>query len=127
MPSDLPPGLIAAYEATEFRVFAARPFTLRIGSFSPELEAVFQENGVQSAAFITAWNPLGEACDDAANAAQQAKLIETVSLMGRVSFSGIGIDPTSYWAGEESLLVLGLDQVDASTLGRSFSRMPSCG
>jgi uncharacterized metal-binding protein len=45
MPSEIQPGLIAAYEATEFRVIGAFPFTLRIGIFSPELDAVFQRWG----------------------------------------------------------------------------------
>lgn len=122
MPTDLPPELIAAYEATEFRVFAAHPFTLRTGSFSPELEAAFREYGVQSATFITAWNPLGEACDNATNAAQQGKLTETVSSMGLASLPGIGVDPTGDWAGEESLLVMGLDQAAASALGQQFQQ-----
>jgi hypothetical protein len=122
MPSELPPGLIAAYEATEFRVFGAHPFTLRIGTFSPELDAAFRRWGVSSAAFITAWNPRGEAYAADANAALQASLVEAIAAMGLQSLSGIGVDPTGDWPGEESLLVLGLDQVAASSLGAAFEQ-----
>lgn len=122
MPSELPPGLIAAYEATEFRVFGAHPFTLRIGTFSLDLDAAFQRWGVHSAAFITAWNPRGEAYAADANAALQANLVEAVAVMGLQSFAGIGVDPTGDWPGEESLLVLGLDQVAASSLGAAFEQ-----
>jgi len=120
--TELPASLIGAYEATDFKVFGPPPFTLRVGSFSPEISNIFREYGVRSAAFITAWNPLGELLDGAANSALQAELIKTANSRGLAALPGIGIsaDLTSNWQGEESLLVLGLDQVEASSLGAQF-------
>ena len=122
MTAELPPSLIAAYEATEYRVLGARAFTLRIGQFSPDLTAVFREHEAQCAAFITAWNPLGEFFATKTNATRQRTLVDEVAAMGLVSFSGVGIDPTGGWEGEESILILALDRVAASALATRFEQ-----
>ena len=55
--TNLPSDLIEAYRTTHFTVLEPRSLTLRVGNHSAQLAELFEEMGVSSAGYLTAWNP----------------------------------------------------------------------
>ena len=69
-PTRIRPEVVDAYRTTEYRVaWGGRSFVLRIGVASADLRALYAETRRATALFITADNPGGARCSDAANAA----------------------------------------------------------
>lgn len=91
---------------------------LRVDQFSPALDSLMQRGGCVSAAFITAWNPLGVEISGAANEALQAQMLRDLDVAGFPSIEGFGSDPTSRWPGEASRLVLGMSRRQACESGQ---------
>lgn len=123
--SGLPSGLVEAYLATEFRVHPAENqpgFTLRIGVEQPELRSLMKHHNVNSAAYITAWNPLGKQQPDDENRSRQAVLRQALIQRSLAYLSGIGQGTGGDWPGEESFLVLGLDLVAAQRLANEVEQ-----
>ncbi|MCE5182444.1 MAG: DUF3293 domain-containing protein [Betaproteobacteria bacterium] len=118
--SAIPTATIKAYLAANYMVFAAEPFTLKIGHASPELARWFKLKRTDSAAFITAWNPLGEPTPDAENHAAQKKLLARIKAEGLPYLDGEGRDPSGQWQGESSLLVFGVSLEAARKLASEF-------
>lgn len=116
----LPPDLIEAYRATDFRVHAQPPFVLKIDVASPPLAELYLYHGCNCAAFITACNPYGEELEDAKNSALQQALAHELSSIGLPFLPGMGVGHEDEWAGEPSYLVMGLDQHAASAMGRKY-------
>ncbi|MCF8486854.1 MAG: DUF3293 domain-containing protein [Rhodobacteraceae bacterium] len=118
--TELAPGLIAAYAATDFRVLAPEVFTLRIGVPSVDLMAIYDERSVASAGFITAWNPWSEETDHAINEQKQEALRLCLKEAGYDPRQGIGADPDGRWLGEESWFIPGILRDEAISLGKEF-------
>lgn len=118
--TELPPGLIAAYVATDFRVLVPQAFTLRIGVPSVDLMALYAELSVASAGFITAWNPWSEETEQAVNDQAQEVLRLRVKEAGYDPRQGIGADPDGRWPGEESWFIPGISLDEAISLGNEF-------
>ena len=118
--SEIPPKLIAAYRATNYRVFGQEPFVLNIGQSSKPLQKLYDKHGCRSAAFITASNPFSQPTTDAGNTRLQA-LLETELLgISTALIAGMGEDPSGQWPGEKSTLALGLSLTDAKSIGIYF-------
>lgn len=111
--------MIAAYCATEYRVSADPPFTLRIGQPSFALQDVLCTCHRCSAAFMTAFNPCSEPATDAANAAAQARLVAELQRRECKVLPACGANPAARWA-EPSVLALGLSRDEAIRLGREY-------
>ncbi len=92
--------LIAAYRATEYRVFASPPFVLRIGEHCAALDALLAGTGATGAAFLTAWNPYSEPAPLAVNVARQAELIDIVEARGWRHWPGEGRGADPDWPPE---------------------------
>lgn len=118
--SAIPAATINAYLATDYKVMAAEPFVLNIDRPSPELALWFKLNRTDSAAFITAWNPLGEPTSDSENHAAQQKLLAVIEALGLPFLDGEGRDPSGQWPGEPSSLVFGISLEAAKKLARQF-------
>lgn len=118
--SVIPAATINAYLATDYEVFAAEPFVLNVGRTSPELARRFKLTRTDSAAFITAWNPLGEPTSDAENHAAQQKLLAGIKALGLPCLDGEGRDPSGLWPGESSFLVCGISLEAAQKLASQF-------
>lgn len=118
--SVIPAATINAYLATDYKVNAAEPFVLNVGRASPELARWFKLNRTDSAAFITAWNPMGEPASDAVNHAAEQKLLARIKALGLPCLDGEGRDPSGLWPGESSLLVGGISLEAAKKLARQF-------
>lgn len=112
--------LIEAYLATDYHVFGDPPLVIKIGQTSAHLAQFLAIQGVSNAAYITAWNPKGRACDHETNAALQARLIETVEADGFEWIAGEGCGSTGDWPPERSILVLGVSRAEAKRLGHKF-------
>jgi hypothetical protein len=118
----LDPGLISAYRATAYAVFAEPEFALRIGERSAPLAKHYERTGCHCAAYITGWNPLGTACSPTENAAAQERLIETVNALGLEYLKGEGRGEIGDWPPEESLLIFGCSRSRAKQLGHRFKQ-----
>ncbi|BDW81050.1 hypothetical protein MACH24_04880 [Erythrobacter sp. Dej080120_24] len=120
--SSLDQNLIRAYEATAYVVFAEPEFAMRIGQRSGPIFELFNRTGTNCAAYITAWNPKGEACDPVDNAAAQKRLAACVEELGLDSIKGEGRGEIGDWPPEESLLILGCKRNRAKRLGHRFKQ-----
>lgn len=118
--SAVPAATINAYLATDYKVMAAEPFVLNIGHPSPELALWFKLDRIDSAAFITAWNPFGELTSDSENHAAQQKLLAEIKALDLAWLGGEGRDPSGLWPREPSLLVFGISLEAAKKLAGQF-------
>jgi hypothetical protein len=119
-----PPHLRAAYEATAYEVHDSPvgPFTIRCGVVSPQVDALLADAGLETWAFITAWNPGSVRLDDAENRHRHAELRSWLTARGLRWFPAAGVPAAGDWPPEESLLVLGLDEPATVPLGRAFGQ-----
>ena len=88
--SDLSKELINAYKKTNYEVFTEQPFKLNIDIFSERLSLIYKENSVETACFITAYNPFSEKLTLEDNKAFQEKLLQNIIHSGNQFFEGIG-------------------------------------
>lgn len=114
--------LLKAYSKTEFHVFLEPPVVLKIGVISPPMGDLFRNSKINTAAFLTAFNPFSQAVTDADNEQAQARLSCDLQNGGFEALPGEGQDPEGLWPGEPSFLVLGISRLKAETLGRQFGQ-----
>jgi hypothetical protein len=115
--------LAAAYQATTYVVDAPDgPLSLRVGRTHADLDRLLARHGVTSWAFVTAYNPGSIRLDDTANRARQRQLEEAARALGKAVLPGRGVGDDGTWPPEESLLVLGISEPEAVSLGRRFGQ-----
>jgi len=120
--SKLAPNLISAYKITNLIVKTVPEFTLNVDKQSEELKSLFKQNRVDSAVFITAWNPYGEQFSAEENHARNNNLKDELDLRSLKLINGFGQDPLGEWAGEDSFLVLGINLEASKELGAQFEQ-----
>jgi hypothetical protein len=113
--------LIAAYENADYVVFGEPELVLKIGEPSRRLDALLEEEGAASAAFVTAANPGSRARPAAENAAALATLDRLIDAAGYPWRAGEGREPDGSWV-EPSRLVIGIYRDNAQALGRLFGQ-----
>lgn len=118
----LPTNLIKAYEATNFHVKFEPDFILNVGKASEEVNALFKQNNVSSATFITAWNPYSKPLSEKDNQERNEQLRAELGRRSLKYIDGFGQDPAGQWAGEDSFLVLGISLEAAKKLGNQFEQ-----
>jgi len=118
----VPIEVIRAYLETDYRVHGDPAFTLRVGEASQELRATQPSSGTKGSAYITAWNPLGQATASSENAERHAVLEALLRDDGLAYAAGIGQHPRGEWPGEESFLVHGLTLEASVALGERFEQ-----
>ncbi|SDF17699.1 DUF3293 domain-containing protein [Limimaricola pyoseonensis] len=116
----LPPGLRAAYEATDYRVFSDPPLVLRPGEASPGCDALLDRHDAARGVVITAWNPMSVATAEPENRAAQARLAAGIAAMGLAAIPAEGAGRDGLWPPEPSLFVPGLSPEAAQRLARDF-------
>jgi hypothetical protein len=114
------PDLIAAYRATDYRIDASPPVVARIGDASAPVDALLRAQGVTTAVFITAFNPVSRPTDAAENARAQARLLAVLNAGGHAFLPGLGIGRVGDWPPEPSVLALGVTRAEAEALGRAY-------
>ena len=120
--SQLAPDLISAYKVTNFHVKAKPAFTLNVGKVSEELKELLKQNRVESAAFITAWNPYSKSLSDKENQSRNEQLKNELNIRSLKFIDGFGQDPLGQWDGEDSFLVLGIELEASKKLGIQFEQ-----
>lgn len=114
--------LIAAYLATDYRVrLGDGELLIQIGQLNPRLATLLESGGrPPTGAFLTAWNPEGEACSAVTNAARQRALEERLHAIGAPCLTGYGQGRDGLWPAEESVLAVGLTLDQAVELAQDF-------
>ena len=118
--TSIAPETIAAYLGTDFCVDAETPFVMRIGAPCEALQRLYADYDCAACAFITAWNPFGEATADALNDTRQAAFAQDLDRRGLPYLKGAGRDPHGAYPAEASLLVLGPTLEQSMALGRAL-------
>lgn len=113
--------LQARFLETDYIVDDDPPLILKVGQQNDALRALFASFGVESGAFLTAWNPHGEAADIDQNYDRQADLLAEIEALRLNYFVGEGIHPSGNWR-EDSYLVLGIRQHEAASLAVKFKQ-----
>ena len=115
--------LFRAYQSTEYRILADEPFSMYVGKRCLEIKRLFEKSLVNSAVFITAFNPRSEKLSDEENVARLFQMEQEIKAMGYQLIEGIGIgqDSVPVWT-EQSLLVLGMSESEADSLSRRYEQ-----
>jgi 8-oxo-dGTP diphosphatase len=98
-----------------------RAVDVRVGARAPDVDAALP--GCAAWAYLTACNPGGRRVDDDVNVAAQAALRAAIAARGLRTLpatGGRGDDPG--WPPEDSVVVGGVDLVDAHALARDFGQ-----
>lgn len=107
--------LITAYTSTSYVVESQPTFTLRVGNYSEELAILYAANGVNTACFITAYNPFSVLLTTPHNVARQAELLNDLAALKLKFVIGYGQSDDSDWR-EASVLVLGITHKESMKL-----------
>ena len=119
--TEIPTDKIEAYLDTHYRVgVRLDAFVLRVGQHSPALASRYAAIGSDCALFVTAFNPLGQKHEDAANEAAHARLGEQLRATSNHVIEGEGADPDGNWPPEKSYLAFGIGVDTARELGSRF-------
>ncbi len=111
---------IDSYLAANYIVYAADPFVLKIGEPSVEIAKWFKDKNYDRAAYITAWNPLGEKVPDYINQVSEKKLVLEVESRNLFYLRGDSIDPLGGWVDEPSILIFGILFGPAKKLAKRY-------
>lgn len=134
-PNRLPPAaprraakkrnLRAAYLGADY-VFEAegQPYTLRVGEKNPHVRDLLAKHGVQGAAFVTACNPASLLLGDVHNKLAMRALKRDLrgSDRPKAMYEGAGHGLAGIWPSEPSLMLLGVDRLQAEKLGRRYGQ-----
>lgn len=119
--SEIDPETLEAYAAADYRVdWPSGAFVLNIGVRSRDLARLYDEAGVETAAYLSAWNPFSQITPPEANAAAEAALEAELSSLAPATAPGWGADPSGAWPPERSTLALGLTLEEARRLAGAF-------
>lgn len=119
MKSNLAPELLSAYLETDYFVSDDPPLLLRIGDENDDAKILLASFAVDSAAFITAWNPRSNVLSEDENDARQAELLGEIEAR-RLNYL-VGYGERKDWL-EFSYLVLGINRDSARELAEQFEQ-----
>lgn len=120
--SIIDPSTIQAYLETHYTVFADKPLVIKVGESSDALQKLHSVHGVDSSAFVTAWNPFSEKLEPAQNEARNAGLADELEARGLAFVEGEGIHPSNNWPAEPSFLIFGLTYEEAKAVGTRYEQ-----
>lgn len=108
-------SLVEAYAETSYVWYSdLGQSILKIGEPSPDLDALLEIEGAESAAFITAWNPDSYSLEGSANDRRNAELLQRIKACGFKHRAGFGAWKEDATKGEASFLVIGIDRQRAT-------------
>ncbi len=116
------PLLIEQYESADYYIEAIPPFILKIGIHSYELSKIYETSHQTKAALITASNPRSKKLPNEINKVRNKNLEEMIQETGLNYIYGEGKCGQDDWDGEESFLILGVDQKQAMVIGKAFDQ-----
>jgi hypothetical protein len=118
----IPPSLLESYESADYHVDASPSFILKIGIHSPELESIYKASQKHTAAFITAFNPYSQELSNQENKDRNLKLEELIQSLHFDYIHGEGKCGDGDWDGEESFLIFGISEKQASDIGKEYEQ-----
>ena len=118
----LRPHLAEAYRRALYVVYGAPDLVIRIGERNAALDALLDEDGADTAAYLTAANPNGELQDETANDLSCAALHQALADAGYSCYLGEGRDPAGGWPAEPSVLAVGISRREATVIGLSYEQ-----
>lgn len=95
---------------------------LKVGQANPELGALMKMHGVNSAAFLTAFNPYSILSTAEENVLNQNSLIADIQTLGVKSIAGEGGNTSNIWPIEPSVLALGISLQSAELLADRYQQ-----
>ena len=119
MKSGIEPSLRQKYLDTDYIISDDPPLLMKIGEQSDDLRVLLGSMGVESAAFITAWNPRSEQLTDDENDDRQGMLLTDIEKM-RLNYL-VSLGQLDDWQ-EYSYLVLGIDKDQATAIATRFEQ-----
>lgn len=120
--TEISEAAIDAYKVACFRVLTEVGFILRLGEINQRLVSLFTKDQVESAAFITAYNPFSQPSTESENAAAQAEMEAEIKSLNLSFYHGKGEDPTGHWAPEATALIMGIRLEQALMLGVKYQQ-----
>lgn len=119
----IPPNLIKAYREAIYKVYTDdQEITFQVGKVSAELVALMTFWGVETAAFMTAFNPFSELLDLQENESRQQKMWAEIEVTCPKVFPGMGQDLLGEWPHEPSLLALGISIEEAERVADRYEQ-----
>lgn len=110
------------YKNAEYQVTTPDGWVaFKIGEYNHNLDQLLDANIVDTAALITAWNPLGKMSGIEANHQANHSLELAIQEMGLPYYLGSGSDPKGSWK-EDSYLVMGIGLSKARELGDVYQQ-----
>ena len=113
---------LTAYLETHYFVRAPEPITMCIGVANDALAVAMKRHASQTCAFVTAYNPFGEAIAEPENRARHAAMLEDLGRIGSTYYEGAGGHPGNGWPDEESCLCFSLSFDQACELGAKWGQ-----
>lgn len=114
---NIPP--IQAFLDTNFVIFNT-DISIKINKHCKSLDKLLEHHQQTNWAFITAWNPYCKVLSNIENAERMEQLKGKVT--NYITFEGEGIGNDKNWTPERSLLILGIDKVEAISIGNEFEQ-----
>jgi hypothetical protein len=119
-----PDSLLEAYRNTTFYADTPRArLALRVGQRCVDLDALLNDHGVSTWAYVTASNPSSRRLSDEDNSAREHELEGDVTRLGFRAYPGEGVADDGRWPPEASLLILGIARGDAVRLGGRYGQV----
>ena len=115
------PTLEQRYRETDYIVDDDPPLRLNIGEHNDGARILMVSFNVESAVFITAWNPGSKQLSIDENIDRQADLLDNIEKLRLNYLVGRGEHPESGWS-EDSYLVLGMSEEDAMRLAKQYEQ-----
>ena len=122
-PTKIAAEKIQAYAATEYHLIQPTDsIILHVDRPCKKLSSLFTTRSVQSAALITAYNPLGTQQSPPLNTLAQQTLITQINTLGYEYIEAVNISPQGNWPPEPSLFIFGIPIDAAFSLGQRFNQ-----
>jgi hypothetical protein len=113
---------LSAYMETHYSVRAPEPIVMRIGVANGPLAVAMRRHGAATCAFVTAYNPCGQAIADVENHARHAVLLVDLEQLECPFQEGAGGHPDNGWPEEKSCICFGLSFDAACELGAKWGQ-----
>lgn len=113
--------LLEKYQQTDYIIDDDPPLLVHIGEQNDGLRILFASFNVESAAFITAWNPGSKKLTLDENYDRQIDLLEDISSQRLNYFVGRGESQAGDWS-EDNYLILGVTRDGAIELAQRYEQ-----
>ena len=112
-----------AYQQAIYEVYYGKEtIRLRIGDDNLQLEKLLKDCDGKTWALITAFNPYSQPLSAAENQQRHQSLLNCLQAMNFTIFDAVGKDDSGNWTPETSILIVGIDLIQAKEIGCKFQQ-----